>query len=386
MGKALLFGRLAAKDFRRHLSEGVLLFLVLAAATATLTLGLVLHGETTNPYNATRAATGGPDVVANLSATSSNNPSITTDADPAGLTSLEHAPGVTASSGPYPVTFALVKAHGVTTSSMLEGRDPTRTKIDQPALTAGSWVRPGGVVVERAFADALRVRVGDSLTLNGRSFPVAGIAVDAAIPAYPHVCGIGCIPIYRDSISHSQIAQYTPGLVWLSRSDAIRLATPIVGLSYVSSLKLADPAARPDIRGSPHSTIGASPDRQVLARTLRRRRQTRARPPHRSARRQRAASRTRSRQRGRPRRGTPLRTDPTRRPPQSRRRHTGHRRIRLARRTSRRDLRRRRRRTRHRLRSRTVAHQPRGRAPRSARATAAQPRQPSRLSSASRWR
>ena len=57
MGKAFLFGRLAAKDLRRHLSEGVLLFLVIAAASATLTLGLLLHGETSNPYNTTRAAT-----------------------------------------------------------------------------------------------------------------------------------------------------------------------------------------------------------------------------------------------------------------------------------------------------------------------------------------
>jgi putative ABC transport system permease protein len=42
-----------------------------------------------------------------------------------------------------------------------------------------------------------------------------------------------------------QIAQYTPGLVWLPRSDAVSLATPDVGLSYVSNLKLADPAQAP---------------------------------------------------------------------------------------------------------------------------------------------
>jgi hypothetical protein len=49
MGKAFLFGRLAAKDLRRHLSEGVLLFVVIVAASATLTLGLVLHGVTNTP-------------------------------------------------------------------------------------------------------------------------------------------------------------------------------------------------------------------------------------------------------------------------------------------------------------------------------------------------
>jgi len=59
MGRAILFGRLAAKDLRRHLAEGVLLFMVIAAASATLTLALVLHGETTNPYATSRAATAG---------------------------------------------------------------------------------------------------------------------------------------------------------------------------------------------------------------------------------------------------------------------------------------------------------------------------------------
>ncbi len=259
MGKALLFGRLATKDLRRHLSEGVLLFLVIAAAAATLTLGLVLHGETSNPYNTTRAVTKGPDVVANLSATFSNNGSITGNANPADLAAPERAPGVTTYSGPYPVTFALVQAHGITTSAMLEGRDPAPAKLDQPSLTAGSWIRPGGVVVERSFADALGVRVGDALTLNGRSYRVTGVAVDAAVPPYPHVCGVGCDLIYRTSISHEQISQYQPGLIWLSRSDAMSLATPDVGISYLLNLKLANPAQAPAFAASYTHTPPSGP-------------------------------------------------------------------------------------------------------------------------------
>ena len=55
-------------------------------------------------------------------------------------------------------------------------------------------MRPGGVVVERTFADALGVSVGDRVTLNGRPFRVAGIAVTAAIPPYPNsaTSGWGC--------------------------------------------------------------------------------------------------------------------------------------------------------------------------------------------------
>jgi putative ABC transport system permease protein len=228
----------------------VLLFLVVAAAAATLTLGLVLRGETSNPYNTTRAATKGPDVVANLSPTFSKDGSITENANAATLGALEDAPGVTARSGPYPVTFALLNAHGITTSAMLQGRDPAPASLDQPSLTAGTWIRTGGVVVERSFADALGVRVGDALAVNGRRYRVAGIAVDAAVPAYPHLCGVGCAVLYRDSISREQLSQYTPGLVWLPRSDAVNLATPEVGVSYFLNLKLADPAQAPAFASS----------------------------------------------------------------------------------------------------------------------------------------
>ena len=60
MGKILLVGRLAARDLRRRPAQAVLLLLAITAATATLTLGLVLHGVTSQPYQQTRAATSGP--------------------------------------------------------------------------------------------------------------------------------------------------------------------------------------------------------------------------------------------------------------------------------------------------------------------------------------
>ena len=49
-------------------------------------------------------------------------------------------------------------------------------------------MRPGGVVLERTFADALGVGAGDRVTLNDRPFRVAGIAVTAASLPYPNVC------------------------------------------------------------------------------------------------------------------------------------------------------------------------------------------------------
>jgi putative ABC transport system permease protein len=243
MGKVLLVVRLAARDLQRHPAQAVLLFLVLTTAATTLTLGLLLHGETASPYATTRAGTRGPDVVAALGPTFGRNGSAAVSASPAVLAPVEHARGVVSHDGPYPATFAALTAHGIRTSAMLEGRDPAPAALDQPALTAGGWLRPGGVVVERSFADELGLRVGDALTLNGHGYHVAGIAVDAAFPP-SNVCNaIGC-PGFSGTPSEwiSGVKIDPDGLIWLPRADVARLAAPNVGLSYVVNLKLSGPA------------------------------------------------------------------------------------------------------------------------------------------------
>ena len=62
----LLLWRLASGDVRRHLVESVMVFVVIAAAAATLTVSLALSGVTDNPYQQTRTATAGPDVIADV--------------------------------------------------------------------------------------------------------------------------------------------------------------------------------------------------------------------------------------------------------------------------------------------------------------------------------
>ena len=66
MGRIRLTGRLVGRDLWRRPGPAVLLVLAITAATATLTLALVLHGVTSQPYLQTRAVTRGPDVVAQL--------------------------------------------------------------------------------------------------------------------------------------------------------------------------------------------------------------------------------------------------------------------------------------------------------------------------------
>jgi putative ABC transport system permease protein len=263
MGRALLVARLAVRNIRRRGAEAALLVLAMMAATTMLTLGLVLHGVTDNPYHRTREATAGPDVVASVEPVRVTATRVV-PADLAGLEALADAPGVVDHSGPYPAIPAELEADGVTVDTWAEGRDPAQATVDQPTLIQGSWVRHGGVVVEAAFADALGVDAGDRVTLNGRSFQVVGVAVTAAA-SYTDVCFGVCVmfrfgpnpegmpqfplPEPPDDLTETVDVGPRPsldagddGLVWLSQTDARGLAPAEAALSYVMNLKLVDPA------------------------------------------------------------------------------------------------------------------------------------------------
>jgi ABC-type antimicrobial peptide transport system permease subunit len=246
-GRALLLYRLAARDLRHHVAQAVLLLVAIAAATTVLTLAFALNGVTSHPYQETRAATKGPDVVAYI-------------ASPSQAKALLQAKGVAVSSGPYPMASALLHFDGRTAGALVEGRSEAAALVDQPVVLSGSWVRPGGVVLERTFAEALGVRVGGHMTLNGHSFDVAGIAVTAAQPPYPNLC-YTTVNVQRGSI-HSGAGAFTVlssacgnltffgegpnniGLVWMTQPDAVRLASKASrAQQYALNLKLDDPAA-----------------------------------------------------------------------------------------------------------------------------------------------
>ncbi len=222
MARALLIGRLAARDLRRRRAQAALMLVPVAAATAALTLGLALNGVTSHPYQRTRAATDGPDVVAQSSGL-------------AGLTALEHAPGVTGYSGPFPVAGPSLRADGHLVTEldggfMVEGRSQDPAGLDRPEVIAGTWVRPGAVVVEPTYAAELGIKPGDRVTVAGRPFRVAGLAVTAA----------------WGSVN-------TPGLIWMTTADARSLASPADRLSYLLNLRLSSPASAPAFSGA-HST------------------------------------------------------------------------------------------------------------------------------------
>ncbi|HJZ25928.1 MAG TPA: ABC transporter permease, partial [Streptosporangiaceae bacterium] len=239
MGRLLLICRLAVGDVRHRPASAVLLVLAIVTAATTLTLGLALAGTSNQPYQQTRALTAGPDVVAEVDPEQGPGGVPVTGAPPAdvaALTPLTHASGVVAHSGPYPLTFATLQVDGHEAGAQVEGRDQAAAQVDQPRLTQGRWVRPGEVVLERSFAGDLGVGAGGQVTLNGRSFRVAGVAVTAATNlSDPQICVSGC--------DLTTSAKGNPGLVWMTRADAVSLASAAKSpLSYTLNLKLADPA------------------------------------------------------------------------------------------------------------------------------------------------
>jgi putative ABC transport system permease protein len=252
MGRFVLVCRLAGRDMQRHVTQAVLLLLVITGATTVLTLGLALNGVTSQPYQQTRTATRGPDVIVDFDDTGPAPQGRYPEQQFQALvqtwgSQLIHARTVTAHSGPYPVASAVVRANGLTAGAEMEGRTQAPAAVDQPRLTAGSWVRPGGVVIERTFAEALGVGVGSHVSLNGTSFTVAGIAVTAAQAPYPNLCyssAGGCYIFMREG-------QRQTGLIWATEPDVGKLASPGDRLTdFTLNLKLSNPAAAPAFASS----------------------------------------------------------------------------------------------------------------------------------------
>jgi putative ABC transport system permease protein len=139
------------------------------------------------------------------------------------------------------VASVVLRLGGLIAPVEAEGRTQAPASLDQPTLTAGSWVRSDGIVLERTFAEALGADVGDRVTLNGRPYTVAGIAVTAASAPYPNMCitpGGNCLfdaPAQSENI----------GLAWVTEPDARALASEAAPLGYLLDLRLSHPATAP---------------------------------------------------------------------------------------------------------------------------------------------
>jgi len=220
-----LAGRLAARNLRRRPGQALLLLLTLTIATGVLGVATSLLGSADAPWDRVWRATSGFHV----SLTVYHPPDEPGDrALVAALrrraTQLTEAPEVTGVGGPWTHLYGSIQVMGGPEDLTAEIRDPGPSQVDQPLLTAGRWLGDGdGVVLESGLAATLHAGPGDTVTIQGRPFPVRGVAM---------------------TVSRGRFPLSRPAQVWVTPATAQRLRD--LGMTeegFELQLRLADPDA-----------------------------------------------------------------------------------------------------------------------------------------------
>jgi len=232
--------RLAARNLRRRPGQALLLLLTLTIATGVLGVAMSLYGSADAPWNRVWRATKGFHV----SFTVYHPPD--EPGDRALVAELRHratqltsAPGVVAAGGPWSHLYGSIQIDGGTEDLTAEVRDPGPYQVDQPLMTSGAWLGDGGgVVLESGLAATLHASAGDTVTIQGRPFPVRGVA---------------------ETVSRGRFPLSRPAQVWVTLETAQRLRD--LGMTeegFELQLRLADPDRAADFVAA-HQSLTAVP-------------------------------------------------------------------------------------------------------------------------------
>jgi putative ABC transport system permease protein len=170
--------RTALTNLRSRRLNTILLGVIIAGGAMSLALAAGLHSNASHPFDQTVRATNGADVHV-----------IAFDGR-SDIASVAHMAGVAERSGPYEFASAQVTGEPADAHLTLEAM-ATRPALEHPDLSTGRWVGSGTgeVVLERTFARARKIHVGDRMRVRIGSQPhelrVVGIAVSAARGPFP---------------------------------------------------------------------------------------------------------------------------------------------------------------------------------------------------------
>jgi putative ABC transport system permease protein len=178
---------LAARNLRRRPGQALLLLVALTIATGVVAVAMSIYGSADRPWDRAWRATNGFNVSFNVY----HGPDEPGDRavverlrDQAER--LARAPGVVGVGGPWTHLSGSIDIEGGTDDLTAEIRDPGRYQVDQPLVTSGRWLgEGGGVVLESGLAATLHARAGDTVTIQGRRFPVRGVAVTVSRGRFP---------------------------------------------------------------------------------------------------------------------------------------------------------------------------------------------------------
>ena len=177
--------RLAWRNLRRRPGQAALLLVTLTIATGTLSVGTWLYGSADGPWDRVWRATNGFHVsVAYYHDRDAPKPQL--DRALRTASALGGDPGVAAVGGPWTLLDGRLDVGRGNVDLTAEIRRPGRSPVDQPLVTAGRWLGAGGgIVLESGLADTLDVGPGDTVTIQGRPFPVRGVAETVSVGRFP---------------------------------------------------------------------------------------------------------------------------------------------------------------------------------------------------------
>jgi putative ABC transport system permease protein len=224
MGSLGLLVRLAGRNLRRRPSQALLLLVTLTLATTTLGLALAVYGSADAPWNRVWRATHGFHVQV-VAFGQADEPADAAEVAALRRRALElaSAPGVTAVGGPWTYLYGYLDVAGGQEELSAEVREPGRYAVDQPLVTSGRWLTgERGVVLEGGLAEALGLRAGDDVSIQGRRFPVEGVAA---------------------TVSQGRFPLSQPALVWVAPATAAELQDlGMIEDGFMLQLRLGDPA------------------------------------------------------------------------------------------------------------------------------------------------
>jgi putative ABC transport system permease protein len=242
-----LAGRLAARNLRRRPGQALLLLLVLTVATGVLGVATSLLGSADTPWDRVWRATNGFHVGLTVYHPPDEPGDRALVADLRRRTSeLTGAPEVTAVGGPWTHLYGSIQIMGGREDLTAEVRDPGTSQVDQPLLVAGRWLGGGdGVVLESGLAATLEAGPGDTVTIQGRPFPVGGVAM---------------------TVSRGRFPLSRPAQVWVTPATAQRLrGLGMTEEGFELQLRLADPDAAEAFATAHDSFQATDPDSSVVA-------------------------------------------------------------------------------------------------------------------------
>jgi putative ABC transport system permease protein len=215
--------RLAARNLRRRPGQALLLLVTLTIATGVLGVGISLYGSADAAWDRVWRETRGFDVSVGVYHPPDE------PGDRAFVTRLHQraaqlttAPGVAAASGPWTHLYGSIDVPGGKEDLTAEVRDPGPYAVDQPLVTSGRWLgEGGGVVLESGLAATLGATPGDTVTIQGRRFPVQGVAM---------------------TVSRGRFPLSRPAQVWVTpRTAAAMRGLGMTEEGFELQLRLADP-------------------------------------------------------------------------------------------------------------------------------------------------